>query len=130
MPLTRDQILNTVDLSTKEIHIPEWDGTVFIRQLTRAEQDEYLRRQFGDAKIRQAGKQGSQEINLSNMYGHDAYVCACGICDSDGRSLFKVADVDALKKKNGDVIGRIALEIITFSGMAGDVFEEEEVKNS
>lgn len=128
--LTREQILNTVDISIKEVQVLEWGGSVFIRQLSRGEQDTYLKRQYGETKMKQDTKAKQQEISAVNIYGHDAYLCACGICDADGKPLFKQTDVDELKKKNGAVIGRLAVEIVKFSAMAGDVEAVEEIKNS
>ncbi len=130
MPLSREAILGMQDIKVKEITVPEWGDSVFIRQLTRAEQDEYLRRQYGGTKLRQDAKAKQQEISAVSIYGHDAYLCACGICDINGAAIFKPADMDALAKKNGNAIGRIAAEIVQFSGMAGDLPLEEEVKNS
>ena len=127
--LTREQILNKVDIEIKEITVPEWGGSVYIRQLSRGEQDTYLKRQYGDTRLRQDNRAKNQEISAVNIYGHDAFICVCGICNEDGTPLFKQNDVEDLKKKNGAVIGRIAVEIVKFSGMAGDVQVEEEVKN-
>lgn len=129
MTLTREQIFNKVDIEVKEIQVPEWGGTVFIRQLTRGEQDAYLKRQMGEARVKTQRRDSSGEIAAASMFGHDAFLCVCGICDENGSPLFSDKDVDQLKKKNGEVIGRIALEIVRFSGMAGDVPLEEEAKN-
>jgi len=127
--LTREQILNKVDIEVKEIQVPEWGGSVYIRQLSRAQQDEYLKRQYGETRLKQDSKAKQQEISAVNIYGHDAYLCMCGICDEEGKPLFNREDIDALKKKNGAVIGRIAMEIVRFSAMEMDVTVEEEVKN-
>ena len=129
MALTKAQILNSNDIQIKEIPVKEWGDTVYIKQLSRAEQDEYLKRQYGATRLKQDGRANSQEISAVNIYGHDAYLCACGICDEEGKPLFKPSDIDALKKKNGAVIGRIAIEIIEFSNMTGDDELEDEVKN-
>ena len=128
--LSREQILNKVDIEIKEIPVPEWGGSIFIRQLSRGEQDTYLKRQYGDTRLKQDSKARNQEISAVNIYGHDAYLCVCGICNEDGTPVFKQTDVEDLKKKNGMVIGRIAVEIVKFSGMAGDIPVEDEVKNS
>jgi hypothetical protein len=89
-----------------------------------------LKRQYGETKLKQDSHARQQEISAVNIYGHDAFLCACGICDEEGKPLFKQDDIDALKKKNGEVIGRLATEIVKFSGMAGDVTVEEEIKIS
>lgn len=129
MALSRDQILGTDDLGRKEIEVPEWGGTVTIRQLTRGEQDAYLKRQMGDAKMKAGRKEVSGEFNAAAMYGHDAWLCVRGICDADGKPMFGDKDIEALAKKNGAVVGRIAQEIVKFSDMAEDVPLEDEAKN-
>jgi hypothetical protein len=53
----------------------------------------------------------------------------CGICDADGKRVFKDNDAEELRKNNGAVIGRLAVEIVKFSGMADDVDVQDEVKN-
>jgi hypothetical protein len=127
--LSREQILNKNDIEVKQIPVPEWGGDVFIRQLTRGEQDTYLKRQYGETRLKQDSKAKNQDISAVNIYGHDAFLVSCGVCDEDGKPLFKAEDIEALKKKNGAVIGRLAVEIVKFSGMAGDVTVEEEIKN-
>lgn len=129
MALSREQIINASDIKTREVDVPEWGGSVFIRQLSRSEQDEYLKRQYGETRLKQDSKAKQQEISAVNIYGHDAFLCAMAICDEEGKPLFKREDIEALKKKNGAVIGRLATEIVRFSMMAGDVTAEEEAKN-
>ena len=129
MALTREQILNKVDIGTKEIKVPEWGGSIYIRQLTRGEQDSYLKRQYGSAQLKQDSRARSQEIKGFNIYGHDAFICSLGICDTEGKPIFNQKDIAELDTKSGVVIGRIAKEIIEFSGMAGDVEALDELKN-
>jgi hypothetical protein len=120
MALTRDEILKTNDIQVNEIEVPEWGGSVFIKQLTRAQQDSYLKMQMGKTRMKQDTRAKNQEIIGAELYGHDAYLCSRGICDENGKAIFKDSDIQSLKKKNGAVIGRIAKEIIAFSDMAGD----------
>ncbi len=128
--LTREDIFAIQDIETKEIAVPMWGGkSLFIRQLTRAEQDEYLRRQYGGTKMRQDNRARNQQIDGMNLYGHDAYLCICGICDADGKRLFIKADIEKLAEKNGEAVGYIAKEIIEFSGMAPDVEVLDKTKN-
>lgn len=71
-----------------------------------------------------------QKINSEvDLFGHDAFICACGICDESGKPEFTRADVKKLEEKNGEAIGFIAKEIIEFSGMGKDVEELEKLKN-
>jgi len=148
---SRDEILGVVDFETKELtvpeHIPGWGGrTLRITQLSRGDQDDYLKRQYGTTRMKQEVKRNknlpqSQEISAFNFYGHDAFLCVRGICDATGTRLFKDSDEELLKKKNGEAIGWIASEIIKHSGMEleakaarGEISEEEAleqaVKNS
>jgi hypothetical protein len=122
--LTRDEILSLNDLTIKEItvpdNIPAWGGkTLFIKQLTRGQQDAYLRRQFGDTRLKQNGAK-QQEISAMNIYGHDAWLCVKACCDDNGKPLFAERDIEALNGKSGEAIGWIAAQIVKFSGMATD----------
>jgi len=123
--LTRDEILSIVDLTTKEITVPDtipvWGGKkLYIKQLSRGQQDEYLKRQFGATKLKQDRKAKNQEISAVNIYGHDAWLVVKGACDAEGKPLFKEADTEALNAKSGEAIGWIAAQIVEFSGMAED----------
>jgi hypothetical protein len=132
MSLTRDEILKIQDIKTKKIHVPQWGNSIHIRQLTRGEQDEYLKRQYGATKMKSNQRAKEQQIEGVNIYGHDSFICVCGICDADGKPIFTRADLKALEAKNGEAIGFIASEIVKFSGMESDVdeiAELEELKN-
>jgi len=129
MALNREQILNTVDIAIKEIDVPEWNGSIYIRQLTRGEQDAYLKRQYGNTQLKQDARARNQEIKGFNIYGHDAFICSLGICDEQGKSIFSQKDIVELDTKNGVVVGRIAKLIIEYSGMAGDIEALDELKN-
>lgn len=125
MTLSRDDILNISDITVKEISvpgtIPAWGGkTLTIKQLTRGQQDAYLKRQYGETKLKQDRKAKNQEISAVNIYGHDAWLCVRGICDANGKNIFTDADIEALNAKSGEAIGWIAKEIIQFSGMGED----------
>lgn len=125
MSLTRTTIFALQDISLKEITIPStipvWGGeTIFIRQLSRGEQDAYLQRQFGATRMRQDAKAREQEISAVNIYGHDAWLFVHGATDENGKKLFTEADIPALNAKSGEAIGWVAAEIIKFSGMDSD----------
>ena len=128
--LTRDQILGIQDIKVKEVPVPEWGGSVYIRQLTRGEQDDYLKMQYGTTTVETDARIRRQKITSMSFYGHDAWLCQKAICDDKGNTLFTDKDLAALKAKNGEVVGRIATEIVKFSGMAKDVEVAEQAKNS
>ena len=136
MALSRDDILGLSDIQTKEIEVPVWDSTVYIRQLTRGQQDEFMRRKFGNASMKGFGKKSEIDTNLT-LFGHESWVVAQGICDENGKRLFSNSDIEKLSERNGEAIGFIATEILEFSGMVKDIetleevleTEQEEVKN-
>lgn len=123
--VTRDLILGLKDIATKELLVPDtipvWGGmTIFIKQLTRGEQDEYLKRQFGQTKMKQDAKAKQQEISSISVYGHDSWLCVHGMCDDKGANLFTEQDVSKLNQKSGEAIGWLAKQITSFSGMDED----------
>ena len=127
--LTKEMILSASDIRTKEVEVPEWGGSVLIRQLTRSEQDDLMKRQLGSTRIRQ-DRSRTQDISGMSLYGHDAFICLMGLCAEDGSRLFSEKDLPGLEKKNGEVVGRLAKEILSFSGMNEDVELTEKLKNS
>jgi hypothetical protein len=128
--LTREEILGIKDITTKEVAVPAWEGkTVWIRQLTRKQQDEYLKRQYGSTKMSQNVKAKSQQIDGINLYGHDVFLCVCGICNEQGQAILTNSDAEILAEKNGEAVGFIASEIVKFSGMVEDVEVIEKAKN-
>jgi hypothetical protein len=134
MPLSRDDILNINDIQVKLIDVPAWKGKVedpslYIRQLSRGEQDEYLKRQYGATKMKQDKRAENQEITAINLYGHDAFLCVAGICDAEGKRLFTRNDIPKLEEKLGSAIGFIAAEIVKFSDMTEDIAVLDELKN-
>ena len=123
--LTREKILSTIDITVKTLTVPStipvWAGEqISIKQLTRGQQDAYLQRQFGTARMKQDRKATQQEFTAMTIYGHDAWLCAQSICDEAGAPLFTEKDVKALEAKSGEFIGWLAKEILTFSNMAED----------
>lgn len=126
MSLTRDEILKQNDIKVKKIRVPVWEKDVWIRQLTRGEQDEYLKRQYHLANIN-PGK----GVSAMNIYGHDAFLCVCAVSDQAGERLFKNTpeEIEKLNEKNGEAVGFLATEIVIWSGMKDDVEAIEEVKN-
>lgn len=89
--LTRDLLLAS-DREVKEVQVPEWGGTVYVRSLTLAELLA-LEEQVGAVQ-----DDGPLAI---------AYQLAAFICDASGEPLFTVADVPALVAKRGTAATRI-----------------------
>jgi hypothetical protein len=129
MALSKSDILSVEDIKIKEVKVPEWGGSVFIRQLSRGQADEYFARRFDKSNLKQRGRDQSEVESSVTLFGHDAWLVAQGVCDEDGKRLFSNADVKELEKKNANAIGRLAVEIVSFSGMGEDVEELDDLKN-
>lgn len=128
MALTREEILGFDDIKVKEIGVPDWDGAkVYIRKLTRGQQDEYARRRFGKTAMKGLGKAAEVESEVS-IFGHDAWIFAQAVCNEKGARLFTDSDVQKLLDKSGEAIGHVAQEIVKFSGMTEDIEELEKIK--
>jgi len=129
MSLTREQILNIQDIEIKSIDVPGWNDSVYIRKLTRGQQDEYAKRRFAKTTIKNLGGQQQEVENDISLFGHDAWLVVQGCCDEEGKRLFTNSDVAKLNEKSGEAIGFIALKIVEYSGMKEDVEEIEKLKN-
>lgn len=130
MALDKNQILGFSDIKTKEIRVPIWDDTVWIRQLTRGQQDALQKRQVSRLNVKKKGSMSNLEPDFAlSVFGHDAWIFAQGVVDENGKRLFTDAEVEKLNEKNGEAIGFVAAEIIKFSGMQEDIEEIEKIKN-
>lgn len=102
--LSKEQILSITDKATKEINVPEWGGTIFLKALTFEDQD------YFDSIADDKDQNQKMLIRI--------------VCDADGNPLFSEEDIPALKKKSLPAFKLILKEFKAFNG-----FEEAE-KNS
>ena len=108
--LNRENILNAVDLDTKVVEVPEWNGEVSVRGLTARERDSF------EASIGAAA-------NLENLRARLVVLC---LVDDEGKRIFKDTDAKALGEKNAQVVNRLFEECRVMSGMTdADVVELE-----
>jgi hypothetical protein len=118
--LTRDQILGAIDLHIESVYVPEWGGTVYVRNLNGKGRDA-----FEGSRIR------IKENNKVEMI-HDntrARLLALTVCDEKGTLLFTTEDIEALGEKNAATLDRLFDVAQRLAGLrAQDV--EEKVKNS
>lgn len=94
--LSRDQILSAQDIKADEIDIPEWGGTVRLRQMTGRQRDEFERALSDQAKLGELG---------TNMR---ARIVAATVVDEQDNLLFTEADIATLGEKNWRALDRIA----------------------
>ncbi len=103
--LTREQILN-VPLRIEEIEVPEWGGSVFIREMTALEVE-----QNGKYIIKANGKP-----DYSKAMQIPTRQCVKQIVDADGKRLFADSDIKRLQQSQSAAISRIATAVRELSG--------------
>jgi len=103
--LTAKDILAIQDLPRKEVHIPEWNGTVCVRALTGAERDHLER------------------VILQDKTSRAAIAVLCCV-DEQGNRLFKDSDLEALSQKNGNALERIVKSALAFNAISDEGINE------
>lgn len=116
-----DQVANADDLPTKHVPVPEWGGDVIVRAFTSTQRDYYQKNH-----VRRIGTGDDVTLEVNNC--HAWIVCNCCM-DDNGDRLFKDSDMAMLGRKNGEIIARIAKEVIDISGI-GDKPVKDAEKNS
>lgn len=112
--LTRDEILTVSDITIREVDVPEWGGSVFVKGMTGTERDH-----FEMSIIRTNGK----EANL-NMENIRAKLAAQTVCDAEGTLLFKPSDIKHLTKKSAAALQRIFKVAQELSGLGDEEIQE------
>ena len=98
MPLTRDSILSANDRKTWTVEVPEWGGSVCVRQLSGSDRD----------RIEQhVAKARRPDGTVGDLAGLRALVVALAACDESGARLFAVDDVAALNEKSAAALDRV-----------------------
>lgn len=108
--LTREMILGADDLPRKEIEVPEWGGSIYVRALSGAERVVFERVVFSDA--------ATDESVMAQL------VALCAV-DEKGERLFSEADVEALNQKNAKALSRVANAAILFNALSAEGVEEQ-----
>jgi len=104
--LTAKQILALDDLPRREVEIPEWGGSVYVRALTGAERDQLER-----------------SLSQSSTISRAAIVVMCCV-DGDGNPLFSQSDVAALTNKNGQALERIVSAALAFNALTDEALAD------
>lgn len=112
--LTKEAIFKAQDIEIRELEIPEWGGTVFVRGMTGHERDKYE-----DSLYQQRGK--DRQLNTRNARAK--LVCLCTV-DKDGNRLFEDKDVSGISQKSSKALDRIFSVAMELSGISEDDLEE------
>lgn len=114
--LSRDQILDAVDLKTEEVQVPEWGGSVLVRGLNGTERDAYE-----NGLIRMEGQ--SAKSNLLNMRAKLVALC---LVDEKGGRLFADTDIRALGRKSASALERVYEVAARLSGLSTPEHDADE----
>lgn len=120
MILTKDQIFTANQLQHEDVEIPDWGGSVRIRELTVGEANE----------IRQLAESLSDKGDTLRTEAVSKKTLSLGAIDpSTGGRLFTEEDVERISERKSVGILMLAAAIMSLSGMTPATAEEPE-KNS
>ena len=119
MTLSRKDILEVNDLTTRIVPIPEWKGDVIIKMMTGTERD-----QFEDSLFEGRGK--DRKSNYKNLRAKLLSMCLVG---EDGKRLFSDKDIESLGGKSAKALDRLYTIATELNGI-GAKEEEALTKNS
>lgn len=94
MGLGREDILSKKGGKLIELEVPEWGGTVHLREMTASERDA-----FEQASLDKSGS--ARLINIR------ARLASISLCDFSGKRLFSDADIAALGELPASALDRI-----------------------
>ena len=118
--LSKDQILESSDLKSEQVEVPEWDGAVLVRTMTGADRDAF------ESSLVPVGADGVRVSDLTNMR---AKLVAMTVIDESGCRMFAETDVEALSRKSAAAIDRV-YQVAQRLNALGAKAEEVAVKNS
>jgi hypothetical protein len=114
MALSRDAILNAVDIKTKTVAVPEWGGDVIVGTMSGTARDEWEQ-----SLIQRKGNK--TEPNLQNIRAR--LVMATAI-DEEGKRLFSESDIVALGKKSSAALERVCKVAQALNGIGEAELED------
>lgn len=122
MALDRDSILAANKLRKEEVQVPEWGGTVWVREMTATERDAY---QVSILEMKKGAK-GRVEMQ-PNMQDATAKLLLHCLVDDEGEQLF--TDIGEIRQLAAAPVNRL-LSVAQRLNAMGDEAMEELVGNS
>lgn len=122
--LSRDDILNAQDFRTDEVDVPEWGGTVLVRELSAPEMLKVRFRTFEE-------EEGGFRINLAEYAENIPAMISWCVIDERGVSILSIDDVNRLSAKSVRPANRIITKIMKLSRLTENEGKDEkaEAKN-
>jgi hypothetical protein len=96
--IDRDMILNSEDLATEEVEVPEWGGKVLVRALNGTERDAYEA-----SLISQQGK--NTQLKMDNIRAK--LVVRAVVDPVTLKPIFTAGDIEALGRKSAAALDRV-----------------------
>jgi hypothetical protein len=119
--LTVEDILNAKDLREKVIEVPEWGGSLTIRELTAGDRDWLQASMLNKLDDDEAVVIETDEGQKIKITGFQTKVVALSVVDAESkRRLFSNEQISDLAQKSGVVLSRIASECTAFNRMEED----------
>ena len=118
--LTRDDILKIDDLKREAVDIPEWGGSIYVRELTGAERSELFALWKQDE---------SDEKQVQDSFAIIVATVRLTACAEDGKPLFNADDILRIRNLNAKVLDKIYKEAAKINGFGADGIKEAK-KNS
>lgn len=115
----KNAILQASDLKVKEIEVPEWHLSIFIRTFSGRVRDAV------DKFI--ASKIDTKTGALTDPTGIRSFVLVHSLCDEKGRLIFSIDDIPDLEEKDAGVLQSLFEQAQELNGMSETV--EEGKKN-
>ncbi|AVH57889.1 MULTISPECIES: hypothetical protein [Streptomyces] len=110
--LSAEQILGADDLKYEDVEVPEWGGTVRVREMPGTERDKF------EAQF--VGKDGAS-VRAEGLEGFRARLAAATIVDAEGKQLFRsAAEVKRLGEKSAAALQRVCDVATRLSRMSED----------
>lgn len=119
MALSRDDVLQADDRTLQEVEVPQWGGTLYVRELSAKEVEDF---QSEAAELQEMAEEGEDL-----PYSWRAALVALCAADEDGERMFEPEDREALGERSNDAIDLVANVALEVNGI--DLSEEGEEGN-
>jgi hypothetical protein len=114
MRLSHDDILKIADITTEEVEVPEWHGSVLVRGLTGKQRDI-----FESTLLERRGRR-----MIPNTANIRAKLVAWSVVDDEGNRVFTDAEAEELGEKSAAAVDRIYTVASRLSGLSDEDVEE------
>lgn len=111
----RDKILGADDLKREKVEVPEWGMTLYVREMTGSERDQY---EVG--LIEKKDLPMSQR--LENMRARLVVLC---VVDDKGNRVFSDEDIEAVGGKNAQALTRLTDAAQVINKLSDEAIEKE-----